>query len=50
LATLIVSICLEFYIEGRYDIRHVLYLEFDVDVLLLILPDFIDEVVVKLGF
>lgn len=47
---LIVSICLEFYIEGRYDIGYVLHLEFDVDVLLLILLDFIDEVVVKLGF
>ena len=44
------SICLEFYIEGRDDIGYVLHLEFDVDVLLLILPDFIDEVVVKLGF
>jgi hypothetical protein len=45
-----VSICLEFYIEGRYDIGYVLHLEFNVDVLLLILPDFINEVVVKLGF
>ena len=50
LVILIVSICLEFYIEGRYDIGYVLNLEFNVDVLLLILLDFIDEVVVKLGF
>ncbi len=50
LVILIMSISLEFYIEGRYDIGHVLHLEFNVDVLLLILLDFINEVVVKLGF
>ena len=50
LIILIVSICFEFYIEGWDDIRYILYLEFNVDVLLLILLYFIDEVIVELGF
>ncbi len=44
------TICFELYIEGWDDVGDILYLELEVYVLLLVLFDFIDEVVVKFGF